>query len=325
MTLGALRAARMLLGTFGSRLFANGRSPIRKSTHTACQVTFDWYEASSTVQRILILVHGVTLLGKSDERLQHFARALAASGLRVAAIDLPGLKTCNFVTEDSEAIATLTVELASKYQAPVGLVGFSFGAGLALTAACRAEVHGSLDQVLCFGAYHSLSAIWEHCLELYRQEPQTYSEWNDFIYMMLVMALSAKERLNLNQTEQRTIVSTLEAYCKEPSLASKRGAYEQLRHLPIVAAFSETMDHERNCQLSPAGKLAALTARVNLLHDNRDRVIPPQESLRIFEELRAGGRARLLVTPLLSHIYLGSLRGVLDIPTLLSMLGETIG
>ena len=67
-----------------------------------------------------------------------------------------------------------------------------------------------------------------------------------------------------------------------------------------------------------------LSSRVLILHDSTDRLISPDHSQRILAELRRHGRpdaSKLLITPLISHVSLGSVWRILDIFRVLRLVG----
>jgi hypothetical protein len=114
----------------------------------------------------------------------------------------------------------------------------------------------------------------------------------------------------------------LKAYCCERSLAKKREFYEQMvQGKPARERFDDAV-FER---LSPAGHLEQLSTRVILLHDPSDDLIPPEHSMRNYQELAArtqGGGQELLVTSLLSHVNRGSMPSLRDLFRFIALAGE---
>ncbi|MBI5208640.1 MAG: hypothetical protein HY927_01545 [Elusimicrobia bacterium] len=317
----SLAAARFLLAV--TRSGGGGVEP--RSRTTASGAAFDVYEPAGPAKRTCLLVHGVTLAGKDDLRLRAFARRLAEAGVRAAAADLPGLKSCVFCEGDVGVIADIAGSLWSEYGGPVAMAGFSFGAGLALVAAAREDLAGKLDPVVSFGAYHSLAAIWERHLPE-SSPPRTEAQWHDHIYLRLAMAFPVMDRLGLSEEDRREVAAALGSYCTDPAVEGKRRAYALVERHSLRELHRLGKDPGLDPALSPAGKLKGLGSRVHLLHDPDDRLVPPEHARRLYEELRPGGRARLLITPLLAHVSPGStLRGLADIPALLGMMGDLVG
>ena len=65
-------------------------------------------------------------------------------------------------------------------------------------------------------------------------------------------------------------------------------------------------------QVSPHGKLAGIKVPVYLLHGAGDSVIPPSETLWLAADLPAARLRRVLVSPAISHVELGSDPSMLD-------------
>ncbi|MBI4678218.1 MAG: alpha/beta hydrolase [Elusimicrobia bacterium] len=301
----------------------SGPQPVTRTT--AAGVGFDLYEPAGPPRRTCLAVHGATLAGKEDGRLKSFARCLAASGVRAAVPDLRGLKSCVFSEGDVLAIADLAASLGSEYGKPVAMAGFSFGAGLSLVAAAKEELAGFVDPILCFGAHHSMDGLWALHLPETRP-PRTEAEWHDHIYLRLALAYPVMDRLGLSREDKAVIADALGSYCADPSVEAKRRAYALVERRSLAELYELGVDPKVNNALSPAGKLGRLRSRVILLHDANDRLIPPDHSRRLFDELKPGGRASLLVTPLLSHVAPGSIpRGLADILPLLRMVGAVVG
>ena len=112
----------------------------------------------------------------------------------------------------------------------------------------------------------------------------------------------------------------------QATVACTDGHYETaLQQRPVGTVGLEVMNREHLDRLSPRGKLGELDSGVMLLTDRNDRVVPPEHSRRIFEELRAREGAsvqRLLITPLLSHVTVATMWRVHDLLRLLDIFGE---
>jgi len=76
--------------------------------------------------------------------------------------------------------------------------------------------------------------------------------------------------------------------------------------------------------LSPRHKLKGVQARVSILHDSSDSVVPTSHGQLILDELsqtNKGGH-RLLITPLLSHVTIRAGRNILDALQIINFLGD---
>jgi pimeloyl-ACP methyl ester carboxylesterase len=272
------------------------------------------------------MVYGFTLAGEKEPRLIRFARAFAAAGFRVVVPDLPGLKSLDLLKGDLERLIDMIAFLHREFEGSVGIVGFSVGGGIVLTAAVDPSLRGFVDPILLFGPHHSLPDLWSGLWRNPKRLPTSKEAWDDFIWWQLMLAYRQRKALGFNAAEQFELVELLKTYCSKPSLGYKRKAYERLvRPHGLLDLQHEVVDLDVLESLSPWGKLGKLAAQVLLLHDSFDPLIPPSQSQNMLTELQQRGipnKERLVITPLLSHV---SPRAVLNLPDLLAiidMIGE---
>lgn len=287
------------------------------SAGTACDV----YEPSRP-QKTFIAVHGVTATGERDPRLVRLSRLLAGSGIRVAAVELPGLKSLRFSDADLHAFHDLATALSARFGGPVGVIAFSFGGGVALAAAAGLHA-GCVDPIILFGAYHSLPDVLRHLDGVFEKLPRDDVWWDDFVYIRAIRAIQSADAVGLDDGIRSEILTFLASYCCEPSVAAKRRFFDRvLGNLPIPGGHD--FDPASLERLSPAGRLGSLACRVVLLHDSSDRIIPPVHSERIFAELRGrrAGSQELLITPVLSHVNPGNIHRLRDLLRFMSLAGE---
>ena len=282
---------------------------------------YDLYEPSRPLHSTLLMVYGFTLAGEKEPRLIRFARAFTASGFRVVVPNLPGLKSFDLSKGDLERLIDMIAYLHNEFEGSVGMVGFSVGGGIALTAAVDPSLRGFVDPILLFGPHYSLPDLWFGLWRDKKSFPKTKEAWDDFIWWQLMLAYRQSKVLGFNAAEQLELVELLKTYCSKPSLGYKRKAYERfVQPHGLLDTQHEVVDPDVLECLSPRGKLARLPAQVFLLHDSYDLLIPPSQSQDMLTELQQRGipyKERLVITPLLSHV---SPRAVLNLPDLLAIL-----
>src|SRR5690606_21110023 len=106
--------------------------------------------AGSEEGALVVLVHGVHPDGIDEPRLVRFARSLAAAGLLVYTPELPALARARLDPGTASVLADACSAIARReHRRSLGVVGISFGGGLALRAASQTEVIGA---VLAIGA-----------------------------------------------------------------------------------------------------------------------------------------------------------------------------
>ena len=293
---------------------------------TAQGAEYDLYEPTGGVRSTVIVVQGLVILGERDPRMINFARALASGGVRAAAIHLPALSECRFAASDLSALVDLAQSLYAESQQPLGLVAFSFGAGMALAAATDPGAKDLLDPLLLFGPYYSLSELWDEIGKNFKTVPKTKAQWDDHIWLRMLIAYRDRERLDFSAKERAELTDLLGRYCSEPSLERKRRFYEKtIKPREPLVLNREGLDPEVLDWLSPQGKLAAIGGRVLLLHDPNDPYVSPEHSRQILRELggrKNFGRHRLLITPLLSHVLANFTWKIFEVFPLLGIVGE---
>ncbi len=319
-------AVGLIVRSMTTRPVGGKKGRITETRESSDGVHYDLYHPPHPVRKTIITVQGMTLLGERDPRLINFCRGMAESGFRVAAIELPGLKSFRFDPEDLTAIVNLAAALYSNDDRPVGLIGFSVGAGLALTAAAAPSASKLIDPVLLFGPYHSLLDAWTRILNKQTKTPAGDVAWENYIYIRMMMAYRAMDRLDMSETEKNELIEQLNKYCSEPVLDVKKEFFNRvLKNRDIPAPFPAASDVELLERLSPCGKLTELTARVLILHDQFDDLILPKNSEKIYDELkrRSGSSVqKILVTPLLSHVMARYTWRIFDVWRILDIMGE---
>ncbi|MBI5529502.1 MAG: alpha/beta hydrolase [Deltaproteobacteria bacterium] len=321
--LSLAKSARFLLEVVDPMAVGDGPGVLERRPRTPGGTSYCLYEPARAA-RTWITVHGMTLAGEMDRRLVGFSRALARRGVRAAAVELPGLKNGRFERGDLSAITDLSGHLARLDGRPAGIVAFSFGAGISLTAAADDAGRGTIDTVISFGAYHSLYEALQWVWNRYSGAPRTDEEWDNHLYLRFLMAHALGTRAGISRADGDEVARLLRTWCEDRDLAPRRAFCERaLNAADLRRLYEKTLSRETLRELSPAGRTFGPGCRVLLLHDANDPLIPPVHSKRISAELRGSagsGRHRLLVTPALSHVNAGSFRRVQDVAHLVAIM-----
>ena len=264
----------------------------------------------------LVLVHGVHWRGIDEPRLRAFARSLAATGLSVFTPEVTGL-TRYEIDEGS----TVAIAAAARHFAPasgrVGVMGISFGGGLALVAASRREYREAISFVVCVGAHHNLSRVvswyageavsgptgdapvvdphpYGPAVAMYRHLDRfvdgsevdvASSILRDYLHDD---GVAARGRLAQLSPEAR---DTLSSVLREPPADAWRH-----RLLAVVAE-----DREVSERVSPSATLADIQVPVFLVHGLGDPIIPATETEWLAHDTPERYLEALVVTPLLRH------------------------
>ncbi len=312
------RAAMCLARSMTNRPGGEDNPRIKEiSSSTSTGIDYDLYEPCSGSEKTVITIHGLTLEGEKDSRLVNFSRTLAESNIRTAAISLPKIKSFKFSELDIKAIENLVTFLYNEYGGKIGIVAFSAGAGLALCAATRSPVSNHIDPLILFGPYYSLSMLWHSIVENYNKSPSSDTEWDNFIWLRMVMAYRVLDTLALSNEEKKEVADFLRSYCHITSIEQKRSFYTRiLKGRDNTNIKGQTDDEETQDNLSIKGKCSLLTAKTFIIHDINDHLIPPEHSEKLYEELCSrdvNTAQQLLITPLLSHVTGKSIMHFFDI------------
>lgn len=299
--IGSLTAGRRLRSPWNrgheelGRPFAEGRSFL------------DRYVPKSASRRAIIALHGVTLHGGRDERLVHFGRSLSDFGVSCVIPTLAGLGRCSFDSTDIEDIARLIEKEAERAGRPIGVVGFCYGASLAILAAATALARDHVAFVIAFGPYGSLSALFDWYIETYGEDRPLAEASSDMIFIRLVLAHQNLDSIDGLRARKGEVESLLLRYCHDLDLEEKRSFYEQHLVGLDVRALTESMANASTMEaLSPiCGPLEDLRCSVTIIHDPNDPIVPVKQGTCVFSTLQQSAldhEHHIVVTELISHV-----------------------
>jgi dienelactone hydrolase len=277
----------------------------------------------------LVLVHGIHRLGIDEPRLVRFARAIAASGVRVLTPEVKQLADYRVdrLSVDTLGAAAHMLANITPPTSPVGVMGMSFAGGLALLAAADPRFAPDIAFVVAVGAHDDLARVSRFfatdtiarpdgtTLAMHAHEygplVLVYSHVEDFFPAEDVAA--AREALRAWLWEDHDEARAKLGALSEASRAKMQHLFDG--HLDaIVPELLSEVDRSATLMagVSPHGQLAAVHVPVYLLHGAGDSVIPPSETLWLARDLPADVVRRVLVSPALGHVELGASPAILD-------------
>jgi dienelactone hydrolase len=289
-----------------------------------------YLRADGTGRQGLVVAHGVHHRGIDERRLVPFARELARAGLVVLTPALDDLADYRIDTRSVGELADSVVYLGGRSdlveERRVGLLGFSFGGGLALLAAGEPLLRDRLSRVVSIGGYHDLGRVLRFFLTGVADTPDGPVAAQAHEYGALVLLYRHIDRL-VPERDRGPAREVVRAWLREEfprardlarTLSTPEGqwlfaqidgrALDRLRPRleQLLAADSEALE-----LLSPRNKLARIEAPVYLLHGRGDTVIPASEVRWARVEL--GTREhQALISPLLEHVEVSHEAGVGD-------------
>lgn len=266
----------------------------------------------------VVLVHGVHYRGIDEARLSRFAASLADTGLVVLTPEIAELADYHVDPRSIDTVgASLSMLAARTGRAKVGLMGMSFGGGIALLAAARPDLRDKVGFVVAVGAHDDLARTLRFFATSTIGLPDGTSraqKAHDYGAMVLVynrvddffpledreparLALRAwlQEKRDLAREVQKSASPASQKKLEEIFTTDLHGLRADL--LAIVKA------HEgEDTGVSPHGHLGGLEAPVFLLHGADDSVIPSSETLWLARDVPPGLLRQAVVSPAIRHV-----------------------
>ena len=273
----------------------------------------------------IIIFHGVHHLGIDEPRLMSFANSMASCGIQVLTPELPDIKdyhvgpsSVRTIGESAKWFAKQTGDLKAPQ---VGVMGLSFSGGLALVAAADPFYHSYFKFVFAVGSQDSMDRVTQYYrtntdlrpdgtverLAAHEYGPLVleYEYLENFVPPQDLEPVRAVLRAHLYEDKKAEVDAshTLNQMQKRETLALMDAAspVTRSRIAAVLAKHRGDLDG-----VSPSGRLTHLATPVYLLHGEADNIIPSAETLWMADELPSKSLKAMLVSPVLSHIDLGS-------------------
>jgi pimeloyl-ACP methyl ester carboxylesterase len=315
---------------YGFRLFIRSlqAEPVSRIPHTVQDTLggriMEVYEPPRPAWKTVIPAYGMGLRAERDPRLFKFIQACLEAGTRVVVPNLAGVRKYEFQASDLEAMLDAIETAASRFPGRISIVAFSAGASISLSAAADPRVAGNVHSLLLFGPLYDIREGW-HAIHSHAVDESSPKMLDASLWTQYVIAYRNRDRLGLSETEKVTIHDILWNYDFGATDQAKKEFFDQviaprdLPHHPSLLREEDVFD-----LLSPRGKLENVQARVAILHDSTDMIVPPGHARRIMDELerRPNRQQRLLVSPLLTHVTVEAGANLRDVYNMIDMLGE---
>ncbi len=266
----------------------------------------------------IVLLHGIKREGIEEPRLINFGRALAGAGIEVMTPELKDLADYRVTPATIDTIGNAAVVLAAKINQPkVGILGISFGGGLALLAATKPEFSDKIAFVLAVGAHDDMTRVARFFAANMIERPDgsavslkaheygalilAYSHPEDFFPTKDVPAATQALRLWIWEQPAASMqtADTLSTAGKQELdlLLHHRGDLQQ--------TFLREVDrHQDEMQaVSPHSHLSELHVPVFLLHGATDTIIPSSETLWLAKDVPTGDLRNVLVSRAMNMIH----------------------
>ena len=311
------------------------------------------YVPMTTARQAVLLVSGLHPAGIDEPRLTALARRLAEANVMVVTPQIPELSRFEVTPAVTDHIEDAALWLATRSglvpAGRIGLMGISFGGGLAIVAAGRQSLKDRLLYVFSFGGHDDLRRVLEYFCTGLEGDRGGVAPPVPHDYGVAIVLLNVAERLvqpeqlaPLREAVHRFLwASYLDRFDKPGAEREFAALRDVARAMPEPAATLLQYVNDRDVAhlgprlrpyidlyadrpgLSPARSLAP-SARVYLLHGRGDNVIPAAESEHLACRLRREVSVRLLVTDLISHAEADQPAHITDVAKLAAFWGDLL-
>jgi acetyl esterase/lipase len=266
----------------------------------------------------MVIVHGVHYLGMDEPRLEAFATAMAACGLRVLTPELPDIKDYHIGAGSIASIGDTAAWMAhADGDRPVGVMGLSFSGSLSLLAAAEPRYRRDIKFVVAVGSEDAMSRVANYYLTGRALRPSGAAEMlAPHEYGALVLEYESLQ--DFVPALDRVAVRLVLRDHLDEDLAGERAALAKLTPMQgaearqlmdttspatrKMIAASDARHAVEMASVSPDGQLAGLAAPVFLLHGEGDNIIPSSETQWLERDVPKDEMEASLISPVISHL-----------------------
>ena len=277
----------------------------------------DVYRIPDEEDRAAVLLFlGANAAGRDDKEVLNLGNSLARAGFVVMFHWSPTMALRSNIdpVEIDSLVSAFQYLRAQDFvdQDRLGIGGFCVGASFALVAAADPRIRDDVVFVNAFGPYFdaryllmqlaSRSRVYQGTRELWDPDPLTLRVFANELIETLEdpRGQQALSRLFLEGQDVPEVelsdlppgAQRVRQLLEGTNLEEAEGIYQDL-----PAEFRASMDH-----ISPSAHVADLKARIMILHDRNDRLIPAAESRRLADALEERGNYRYTEVLAFEHV-----------------------
>lgn len=259
----------------------------------------DLYVPAGKGERSAVLFFlGVNPAGKDDERIVNLGTALARTGI-VVMIPWSERMAQRRVTEQEAGDLVRGFEhlrsLEMVDENEVGMAGFCVGASLMMVAAQDERIRDDVKVVNSFAGYYEAEDLIASVVSARRFYGEDSGPWEPDRLSVQVVRTHLLESVD-DPIERATLAETIENNAPAPSNLSPQArlVYDILNapdletaHRLIELLPSDSLDTLR--RISPSTNIDRLKAKVLVMHDHQDKLVPSEESRRLVDALQSRG------------------------------------
>lgn len=276
--------------------------------------------AEGRAQAGVVLVPGVVENAPEDPRLVAFATTLARARFAVLVPSLPGFRALQVHPSDASEVSAAFSLLVSRSdlapQGRAGIIALSYAVGISALAAMDERIRDQVRFILGVGGYYDMTEAIIFLTTGYFKQDERWQHLEPDPYAARVFLESGKD--SLGDPADRVVLESIEELrSRNPaadtsSLAAGLGPEgralydllqntDPLRTPALIARLPQALQSTLS-QLSLSNKdLAPLKARLILLADRADNMIPYSQSVELAHAVREG-QAQVYLVGSLAHV-----------------------
>ena len=241
---------------------------------------------------------GVNPAGKDDERIVNLGNAVARTGI-VVMIPWSERMAQRRVTEQEAGDLVKGFEYLRSLdmvdENEVGMAGFCVGASLMMVAAQDERIRDDVKVVNSFAGYYEAEDLIASVVSASRFYDEDSRPWEPDKLSVQVVRTHLLESVD-DPVERAALEEIIDSNAAAPSDLSPdaRLVYDILNAPDIETAHrlidllpSDSLETLR--RISPSANIDGLKAKVLVMHDRQDRLVPSEESRRLVDALQSRG------------------------------------
>ncbi len=272
----------------------------------------DIYKPKLSYRGTILFVHGMSLAGKDDLRVVHFARVLQNLGYLVILPEYPKIKATSISMQSIDNVAlTISYFAQSPEYAPnqkIALIAPSFSAYTVFSAIVNKNISKYVSCFLSIGGLANMESVVHFLLT--NQKADTYAVLvilKNFYHHITGIQPEIEKAFSIavedswhkkNPGDLPTYLETIKPQNRKIVLRLINDDHFRKKNVQMILEKEKKIAQKSDF----VQNLANVECPVFLLHGKHDMVISPQQSILIHKSLREYKKAaKLVITPFLSH------------------------
>ncbi len=265
-------------------------------------------------KKVILAVHGMSVYGNKDPRFINVCKSFAGCGYIVISPKFDTIQNLKIdsasIKEIKTAIDLITSNMGICPESRLSIFTNSFSGSLSIIASSGTEIAYKVKSICTIGSYSNIENIITYLLGNPESDPygrliilKNFLKYSIHVPEEMEKALDIAIQDNFHKNDP----PLLKLYIKRLSLKNRdiltrllNDPYYRLYHWNIIQKNKEIIKMGEELSLDP--HLKKISASILIIHGKKDNVIPSEESVHLFTELKkANIDSKLVLTPLLGH------------------------